>query len=595
MTSQLAPECADIHQKKPEYSGSTSKELYEAGYARPSTSHYSANPLIVPKADGTPRVVINFSPLNIITIRDEYPLPRIDVMLNQLFGCCFYSKFDVLKAFYQIPLHPDSVEASAFSNPDGHHEFLVMPQGMSNSPATFQRNIDRTLRECIDGDYCAAFADDILVFSKTREEHLVHLRSVLKKLSDKGFKLNPKKCIFAVPKVDILGFTVSKDGQEIAEDKIAAVKKFPRPINVPTLRRFLGMTSFCRAFIENFTDTAAPLYKKLKNDTYDWNSECETAFQSLKMAMTSEPVLAHPDTSMPYIMKLFTAEVNYCVSDKEALVVVYGFNKFHHYVHGSCTELHTDHRALITALKNEDPRGRIARWNSALQAYDFTVKHVKGLDNTLTDALSRDFEDNDTDDCKIHLPITRSRNIGPRTRRIWGQLDELIEDDFPLNTADSAQSDYYDATDPDFNRSINPIPRTTTAAENDTDQTLQECNLTEYLPSRADFTKMQQIDPKINEILITLNSIESSSTLLAKQAESYCIKNSMLHNVSNPECPRLYVPAALNKAVIYHHHDTPMMSLLGHRRTLDKIKQTFFWPKMSRDVFGYINLAEYAS
>ncbi|OMJ12783.1 Retrovirus-related Pol polyprotein from transposon [Smittium culicis] len=117
------------------------KELYEAGYARPSKSPYSANPLIVPKADGTPRVVINFRPLNKITIRDEYPLPRIDVILNQLFGCCFYSKLDVLKVFYQIPLHPNSIEASAFSTQDGHFEFLVMPQGMSESPATFQRNI----------------------------------------------------------------------------------------------------------------------------------------------------------------------------------------------------------------------------------------------------------------------------------------------------------------------------------------------------------------------------------------------------------------------------------------------------------------------
>ncbi|OMJ17350.1 Retrovirus-related Pol polyprotein from transposon opus, partial [Smittium culicis] len=217
------------------------QELYKAGYARPSTSPYSANPLIVPKADGTPRVVINFRPLNKVTIRDEYPLPRIDIILNQLFGCRFYSKLDVLKAFYQIPLHADSVEASAFSTPDGHHEFLVMPQGMSNSPATFQRNIDRTLRQCIGSGYCAAFADDILVFSKTRKEHLVHLRSVLSKLKEKGFKLNPKKCIFAVPKVDILGYTVSENGQEIAEEIVSAVKKFTRPTNVPALRRFLGM------------------------------------------------------------------------------------------------------------------------------------------------------------------------------------------------------------------------------------------------------------------------------------------------------------------------------------------------------------------
>ncbi|OMJ22529.1 Transposon Tf2-6 polyprotein, partial [Smittium culicis] len=219
-----------------------------------------------------------------------------------------------------------------------------------------------------------------------------------------------------------------------------------------------GMTSFCRSFIDDFTNLAAPLYTLLQKETlFDWNSNCETSFQKLKMAMTSAPVLAHPDTSKPYIMytdasnvgigaslhqkqpdgsvrpiayairKLLPAERNYCASDKEALAVVYGFNKFHHYVHGSCTELHTDHRALITALKNEDPRGRIARWNSALQAYDFEIKHVKGLDNGLTDALSRDFDDENINS-KLLLPITRSQGPPTKTIRRPGKLDILAED-----------------------------------------------------------------------------------------------------------------------------------------------------------------------
>ncbi|OMJ26997.1 Pol polyprotein [Smittium culicis] len=279
------------------------KELYQAGYARPSSSPYSSNPVIVPKTDGSSRVVINFRPLNKITIRDEYPLPRIDVILNQLFGCCFYTKLDILKAFYQIPLHPNSIEASEFSTPDGHHEFLIMPQGMSNSPATFQRNIDRTLRECIDAGYCAAFADDILVYSKSRNEHIQHLRSVLQKLNEKGFKANSKKCLFAVPKIEILGFTVSEKGQEISNSKIEAVKNFPRPNSVSTVRRFLGMVSFCRSFIDKFTEIASPLYKLLEKESgFKWNSDCETAFQRLITAMKTAPVLAHPDTTRSYIM-----------------------------------------------------------------------------------------------------------------------------------------------------------------------------------------------------------------------------------------------------------------------------------------------------
>ncbi|OMJ22103.1 Retrovirus-related Pol polyprotein from transposon [Smittium culicis] len=553
------------------------QELYKAGYARPSTSPYSANPLIVPKADGTPRVVINFRPLNKVTIRDEYPLPRIDVILNQLFGCRFYSKLDVMKAFYQIPLHSDSIEASAFSTPDGHHEFLVMPQGMSNSPATFQRNIDRTLRECIDDGYCVAFADDILVFSKSREEHLVHIQKVLQKLSEKGFKLNSKKCIFSVPKVDILGFTVSEHGQEIADTKISAVKDFPRPTSVPTLRRFLGMTSFCRSFIDNFTELAAPLYTLLQKDkAFDWDSDCETSFQKLKNAMISAPVLAHPDTSKPYIMytdasnvgigaslhqkqydgtvrpiayasrKLLPAERNYCASDKEALAVVYGFDKFHHYVHGTCTELHTDHRALITALKNEDPRGRIARWNSALQAYDFEIKHVKGLDNGLTDALSRDFIDNNDMLGSQFMPITRSQGPPTRTLRRPGKLDILADvssdktnDDFDDENSEYTSEDNYNDEIELDEEIINDNDTTTNTT------TSNKFYITEFLPSSTTFEKAQQSDAKCKQIIDILNGTVNATKHSAIQSKSYCIKNKLLYNCSNSTSPRLYVPNSL--------------------------------------------------
>ncbi|OLY78292.1 Retrovirus-related Pol polyprotein from transposon 297 [Smittium mucronatum] len=240
------------------------KELYQAVYARQSTSPCSANPLIVPKVDGTPRVVINFRLLNKITIRDEYPFPRIDIILNQLFGCRIHSKLDVFKPFHQIPLHSASVEVSDLSTPEGRHELLIILQGMSNSPAMFQKKIDRTLSEMIDSGYCAAFADDIL----------------------------------------------------------------------------------------------------------------------------HKP-----------------AESNYCSRDKKALAVVYGFRKFHNYFYETCTELHTDHRALITSLKNQDTRDRISRLKSELQTYNFEIKHLKGFVNELTDALSREFAGEKFYKNKLLLPI----------------------------------------------------------------------------------------------------------------------------------------------------------------------------------------------
>ncbi|OLY85147.1 Transposon Tf2-8 polyprotein [Smittium mucronatum] len=261
------------------------KELYQSGYARPSSSPYSANPLIVPKSDGSPRVVINFRQLDKLTIIDEYPVPRID--------------------------------------------------------------------------------------------HLKHLRNVLQKLESKRFKLNSKKSLFAVPKVDIIFFTVSENDQEINLEKTKAFKCFPKPKSVTNVRRFLGMTSFCPNFINNFTELAEQMYKLLEKETeFEWENDCDKSFKKLITAMISAPVLAHPETTKSYVMytdasnigigaslhqtqtdgtvrpiayasrKPIAAEINYCTSEKEELAVVYGFDKFHHYVHVSCTELHTDHRAL---------------------------------------------------------------------------------------------------------------------------------------------------------------------------------------------------------------------------------------------------------
>ncbi|OMJ12560.1 Transposon Tf2-6 polyprotein, partial [Smittium culicis] len=310
------------------------------------------------------------------------------------------------------------------------------------------------------------------------------------------------------------------------------------------------MTSFCRSFIDDFTNLAAPLYTLLQKETlFDWNSNCETSFQKLKMAMTSAPVLAHPDTSKPYIMytdasnvgigaslhqkqpdgsvrpiayasrKLLPAERNYCASDKEALAVVYGFNKFHHYVHGSCTELHTDHRALITALKNEDPRGRIARWNSALQAYDFEIKHVKGLDNGLTDALSRDFDDENINS-KLLMPITRSQGPPTRTIRRPGKLDILADDSSDSSDStsnivyrntvnDELENDDYDFESEDQDEHLNSNFEISDISEETPSQ--NNFNFSEFLPSSTHFRKMQHIDPNCKAITNVLNNPSSAS------------------------------------------------------------------------------------
>lgn len=230
------------------------KDLVEHGFIRPSKSAFGAPILFVKKKDGSMRMCVDYRALNDITIKNSYPLPRVEELFDQLQGAKYFSKIDLRSGYHQIRIHPDDVEKTAFRTRYGHYEFLVLPFGLTNAPATFMHLMNEVLRPFLD-DFAMAFLDDILIYSKTYEEHLKHIRAVLDKLRQENLYAKLSKCEFLKSEVEFLGHRVGANGVRMLEDKVKAIVDWPTPTKVGEVRSFLGLAGYYRKFIKDFRCT----------------------------------------------------------------------------------------------------------------------------------------------------------------------------------------------------------------------------------------------------------------------------------------------------------------------------------------------------
>ena len=409
-----------IHQK--EVKEQIEKMLHQK-IIRHSTSPWSSPIWVVPKkldASGKQkwRVVIDYRKLNDITIGDSYPLPNITDILDKLGHSIYFSTLDLASGFHQIELNPDDIAKTAFNTPYGHYEFLRMPFGLKNAPATFQRAMDSVLYG-LQGERCFVYLDDIVVFASSLQEHEQKLTEVFNRLRKHGLKVQPDKCEFLRKEVAYLGHIISNEGVKPNPDKVQAVQSFPVPKTCKDIKSFLGLAGYYRRFIPNFSKITKPLTSLLKKDVpFIWSDDQQQSFDHCKKILTESPILQYPDFSKEFILTtdasihaigailsqgeigkdlpiayasrtLNKAESNYSTIERELLAIVWAVKHFRPYLFGRRFKIVTDHKPLTWLFSVKDPGSRLVRWRLKLEEFDYEIIYKAGKNNTNADALSR--------------------------------------------------------------------------------------------------------------------------------------------------------------------------------------------------------------
>lgn len=397
--------------------------MLEAGEARPSTSPWASPLHVVPKPDGTWRMCGDYRALNARTTPDRYPVPNIQDFNAAFAGTVVFTKLDIVRAYYQIPVAEADIEKTAVITPFGLFEFPAMPFGLRNAAQTFQRYIDSLLREF---DYAYAYIDDILIASRDRESHEAQVRAVLQRLDEAGLTVNSAKCCYAQEEVTFLGYRVTRNGISPCPERVKPILEFPRPANVEELRRFLGMVNFYRRCLRNAAVVQARLFalittnKKKDQTPLIWTKESEAAFNELKSTLANAALLAHPDENLPIVLstdasdtamgavlqqvrggeceplaffsrKLSPTQINYSAYDRELLAIYEAIRHFSELLEGRDFAVYTDHRPLTYAFhrKSNDANPRQRRHLELIGQFTTDIRYVKGVENVPADALSR--------------------------------------------------------------------------------------------------------------------------------------------------------------------------------------------------------------
>ncbi|EDN93097.1 hypothetical protein SS1G_08962 [Sclerotinia sclerotiorum 1980 UF-70] len=397
-------------------------ENLNRGWIAPSNASFAAPILFVKKANGDLRLCVDYRKLNEISAKDGYPLPRIDEILSQMSKAKIFTKLDLRAAFNAIRMHPDSEELTAFQTCFGQFKSLVLPFGLSGGPGTYQRFINNLLMENL-GNFCTAYLDDIIIYSTDPSEHTAQVRWVLTKLKEAGLSVDIKKCDFSVSRIKYLGFYVSTKGLEVDPEKIKDILTWKRPTTVKGVRGFLGFCGFYRKFIKNYGRIARPLDKLTqKGRTFDWDPDCQKAFETLRQAVTEAPVLHyfHPDrltkvetdssdgvtggilsqldpaTKEWHPLAFFSktmnpAECNYEIHDKEMLAILQAFQQWRVELQSveNPVQVYSDHQSLEIFMRTKKLTARQARWAEYLSQFNFQLEYRTGKANGQADALTR--------------------------------------------------------------------------------------------------------------------------------------------------------------------------------------------------------------
>ena len=390
------------------------QELLDKGYVRESLSPCAVPVILVPKKDGTWRMCVDCRAINNITIRYRHPIPRLDDMLDELSGAVLFSKVDLRSGYHQIRMKLGDEWKTAFKTKFGLYEWLVMPFGLTNAPSTFMRLMNEVLRAFI-GKFVVVYFDDILIYSKSMDEHLDHLRVVFNALCDARLFGNLEKCTFCTDRVAFLGYVVTPQGIEVDKSKIEAIQGWPVPTTITQVRSFLGLAGFYRRFVKDFSTIAAPLHELTKKGvSFSWGKAQEHSFHMLKDKLTHAPLLQLLDFNKTFELecdasgigmggvllqegkpvayfseKLSGPMLNYSTYDKELYALVRTLETWQHYLWPKEFVIHSDHESLKHIRSQGKLNRRHAKWVEFIESFPYVIKHKKGKENVIADALSR--------------------------------------------------------------------------------------------------------------------------------------------------------------------------------------------------------------
>ena len=553
ITGDALPQCSRPRRVPPKWEAEINCQLQEMLGAnppicQPSKSPWSSDVVLVKKKDGTLRFAVDYRRLNAITKRDVYSLPNPQSIFDKLRGNCFFTKLDIASAYWTVPILESDIEKTAFHTPRGLFEMVVMPFGLCNSQSTFQRLMDQALRGAANVE---SFVDDILVFSGSLEEHLIHLEEVFRRLEVAGLRLRKDKCRLAYRGVEFLGHWISENGRSPLKSYTKRLQEFPKPKNVKELQRCMGMMNYYRCYIRNFALMAEPLYALMRSGCeWKWDERCEKAFDELRTWLLKEPVtLSYPDWDQEFHietdacssgigatlgqkddrtgkirpMDFFSSSLshsqrNYSAGQLEAWGAVAATRKWSVYLKGATgVVLHTDHCPLKWILAHKDPKPTFARWMMELQEIPLRVEIRAGKDNPVADYLSR------KDSVEIDPDVNRE--------------DKFEDNIFSTQSVNSLQRKIkrYQGKDPVIREAIEHIKG----------------------GGKVDYGQLK----KVNEHLQILED-----TLFFDE--------------------RIIVPKSLQLEVTEAVHAQHHLGLTG---TLQSLKRSYFWRNMPRDVRKFCN------
>ncbi|XP_055957860.1 retrovirus-related Pol polyprotein from transposon opus isoform X1 [Patella vulgata] len=566
-------------------------DLIEAGIIRRSHSPYVSPVVLARKKDNSLRMCVDYRMLNKKTIRDAYALPRIEEMLDNLAGSKYFSVVDMKSGYHQVSIEDSDIPKTAFTvGPLGFYEYVRLPFGLTNAPGTYQRLMQDCLGD-LNWKICAIFIDDLIIFSRTYEEHIERLTQVFTKLREHGIKLAPKKCEFIQEKVRYLGHIVSEDGITTDPKKTDKVESWPVPTNVDELRKFLGFVGYYRRFIKDFSKTAKVLndllvggptvkkrgraVKEKQKKEWKWEEAQKEAFQNLKTSLVQPPVLAYADFTQPFILhtdasgvglgavlyqkqdgferviayasrSLTKAEKNYPAHKLEYLALKWAVtDKFHQYLFNNNFTVFTDNNPLTYILTTAKLDATGHRWLAALSNYNFSIKYRAGRKNMDADALSR-----------------------------------MTENDYQEVSPDVMEAIRNSDTDEGY---IQTVSMSHQVSPN-------MMTLTTPIVSLGEWERRQGEDPLLRQLCNDILNGRPARTktgspeeaALYRHYEHFVLKSGTLYRrtmVAGDEILQLVLPEAYRRLAIVGVHDD-----LGHQgrdRTIGLAQERFYWPKMT--------------